>query len=160
MTKRYWKSETSYCHTYVGENVACAVPYHRSPRRSTRRPPHQVPAVSRACLGAFPAALKIAELQLCCDLAVTERSGAGRLNRFSTEVQGMTTSQLSLREHELSKDVRWVVWVLLPSLRHVDLRAFATMKCKGPDKGLESSDQLQGHAPMCLFSLSQTIHIP
>lgn len=140
--------------------VTCGVPYHRSPRKSTRHPTRQVPAVSRARFGSFPAALNVAELQLCRDLGVTQGSGAGRLDRFSMEVQGMTTSQLSLRGHELSEDVRWVGWLLPPSLRHVDLRAFSTMKHKGLDKGLESSDRLQGHAPKCLFSLSPIVWIP
>lgn len=66
------------------------------PRKSLRQPKHEVPAVSHARFGAFPAALNIAELQLCRDLAVTQGSGAGRLDRFSMEEQGMMMSQLSL----------------------------------------------------------------
>lgn len=104
--------------------VACAVPYRCSPGKSTRHSRHQVPAASHARSGDFPAALNIAELQLCRALAATERSGAGRLDHFSMEAQGTATSQLLLREHELSEAARWVVWVLLARLRHGNLRAF------------------------------------
>lgn len=56
--------------------------------------------------------------------------------------------------------MRWAVWVLLLSLGHGDLRAFLTKKHKGLAKSLDSSDRLQGHALMCLFSLSQIIEFP
>lgn len=63
---------------------------------------HPVPAVTPAHFGAFPAALAVAELQLCRGLAVSQGSGAGRLGHFSMEAQGRMTSQLSLQAHEVS----------------------------------------------------------
>lgn len=68
---------------------------------------------SWAWSGALPGALNMEELQQCGDLAVTWE-WSQETGSFS---YGNTSSQLSLWEHELSKDVLWVVSAAEPLAR-------------------------------------------